>query len=221
MKIRNCICILTIVISVQLNAQISQLSIKAGANVSGRTNASNGNNEGMQKIGFQIMVEPTICSWGKNKQFNLNTDVGLFQKGYKNKENIYSYNGFGQVTGIGQEVNSIAIYYFTFSPIVKYKFAKIAFIKAGPTGDYLLNYKYSGRPSSEFIGDNRIQIYAAGVTLGGGVCVGKKNVQFITELMGQRDFISSSYNNRTRENFRNYSYYINFGIAINFKKNKE
>ena len=216
---RRILFIIIIALSFKTYGQtINQVSIKAGANISGRTYANSGHQAGIQKLGFLLMIEPTFYTFGAKKQFHFNTDISLFEKGYTNRETVYTYNEFGNVTSVGHEVYSFSMFYFGMSPNIKYNFAKIGFIKAGLTGDYLLTEKYNGNPNSQFKGSNEFLLFAAGASFGGGVCVGKKNIKFIGEIMGQKDFISSTYNSSTREYFRNYSYYINCGVSININK---
>ena len=204
--------------------KINQISIKTGANVSGRTNANTGHVDDKQKLGFLFTIEPTLCSWGTKKQFDFNTDISFLEKGYQKKETVYTYNEMGSINGSGQEVYSFSLYYFSFSPNIKYKFSKIGFIKAGLTGDYLLADKYKGKPDSQFKGSNGFLLFGAGASFGGGVCLGEKNIKFIAELMGQKDFISSSYDSsdNTKQYYKNFSFYVNCGVSIGInKKSKE
>ena len=194
------------------------VSIKTGANVSGIENAKNDIQHGRQKIGFLFTIEPTICTWGKKKQFEFNTDISIIEKGYRIKERIYVVNQMGEVISVGEETCSFSLYYLTLSPTIKFKIARIGFVKAGPTADYLSGYKYKGRQNSEIKRGYEFNPFNAGVTFGGGVCLGKKNIKFIAEAMGQKDFTNSTNSKTLVEYYRNFSYYINCGVSININK---
>lgn len=196
----------------------NSIAIKSGSSISGRSNVATNNQDGNFSIGFVFTIEPTILSFGQKKQFDFNTDVSFFQKGFQKNENVYSYNEVGEINGIGSETYLFSLNYITLSPIFKYKFAKILFIKAGPRVDILAGYNYKGRPNSDSRRGNEFNPLTAGVTFGGGICLGKKNIKFIAEIMGQTDFTNSSYNKVDKAYYRNFSYYINCGVSININK---
>lgn len=196
----------------------NSIAIKAGSSISGRSNVATNKQDGNISVGLVFTVEPTILSFGTKKQFDFNTDLSFIQKGFQKDEKIYSYNAVGESLGIGSESYLFKLNYITLSPVLKYNFAKILFIKAGPRVDILAGYNYRGRPNSDSRRGNEFNEVTAGITYGAGICLGKNKLKFIAELMAQNDFTNSSYNKVEKAYYRNFSYYINCGISINIGK---
>lgn len=214
--------ILLFTLSLQGYSQVfNSIAIKTGCSLSGRSNFSTNSKDGNIRAGLVFTIEPTILSFGSKKQFDFNTDLSFIQKGYGKTEKVYSYNAAGEVLGIGSESYLIRLNYISVSPIVKYKFAKILFIKAGPRVDILASYNYKGRPGSDTRRGNEFNPLTAGVTLGGGICLGQKNIKFIAEVIAQNDFTNSSNNSISKHNYRNFSYYINCGVSIGINKTEK
>lgn len=187
--------------------------------MSGRINAETYSQDGKLKPGFVFTVEPNIIKFGNKKQFDFNTAITFIQKGYQKTEMIYSYNSLGGISGIGMASSSLTLNYISLSPLIKYKFAKVLYIKAGPRVDCLVNYNFESYNSiSEYLINNKFNPVTAGVTIGGGICIGKRNVKFIAEIMEQADVTNSAYNKATKKYYRNFSHYINCGIVIDLKK---
>lgn len=199
----------------------NSIAIKTGCNFSGRSNVATNSQDGNTKAGFVFTIEPSILSFGSKKQFDFNTDLSFIQKGYGKTEKVYSYNAVGEVLGIGSESYSFRLNYISISPLVKYNFAKILFVKAGPRVDILAGYNYKGRPGSDTRRGNEFNPLNAGATLGGGICLGKKNIKFIAEAIAQNDFTNSSYNSISKQHYRNFSYYINCGVSIAINKTEK
>src|SRR3989344_8489060 len=107
----------------------NSIAIKSGCSLSGRSNTATNNQDGNSKSGFVFTIEPSILSFGSKKQFDFNTDLSFLQKGFQKSEKVYSYNEAGEIMGVGSETYSFSLNYITLSPIFKYKFAKILFIK--------------------------------------------------------------------------------------------
>lgn len=201
------------------NSQVfNSIAIKTGCSLSGISNVATNSQDGNIRAGLVFTIEPTILSFGSKKQFDFNTDLSFIQKGYGKTEKVYSYNAVGEVLGIGSESYLIRLNYISVSPIVKYRFAKILFIKAGPRVDILAGNNYKGRPGSDTRRGNEFNAITAGITYGGGICLGQKNIKFIAEAIAQNDFTNSSYNSISKHYYRNFSYYINCGVSIAINK---
>ena len=196
----------------------NSIAIKSGCSLSGRSNTATNNQDGNSKSGFVFTIEPSILSFGSKKKFDFNTDLSFLQKGFQKSEKVYSYNEAGEIMGVGSETYSFSLNYITLSPIFKYKFAKILFIKAGPRIDYLAGYAYKGRPNSKSIRGEEFYPLTAGISFGGGICLGQKNIKFIAEAIAQNDFTNSCYNTIDKTYYRNFSYYINCGVSIRINK---
>ncbi len=196
----------------------NSIVIKAGSDISGRTNVATNKQDGNIVVGFVFTIEPNIINFGTKKQFNFNTDISIIQKGFQKEEKVYSYNEVGETLGIGSERYTFKLNYVALSPVLKYNFAKVLFIKAGPRVDILTGYNYKGSPSSDKRRGNEFYPLTGGITYGGGICLGKGNTKFIAELMAQNDLSNSSYNSINKQHHRNFSYYINCGVSININK---
>jgi len=196
----------------------TKVAVKAGLTLSGQVERPHYFEDGGMKPGFSATIEPTILTFGAKKQFDLNTDLSFIQKGGM----VYSpvYVDFNGTIGIGSEIYGVTINYFSASPTIKTFFSKKLFIKAGPRIDIFSGFKSKTmftKPATR----KDFNSLTYGVTYGLGICFGKKSVKFISELIGQNDFTTSSYNKITGQHYENFSFLLNLGFVINLKKSDE
>lgn len=196
----------------------TKLSVKTGPSLSGQKKTPRLFADGGNKLGISGTIEPTILTFGSKKQFDFNVDLSFIQKGGDNYSPIYSYSQWGQPLKTGSETYPLTITYLSFSPNVKVNFWKILFVKAGPRMDVFLNYKAHDRFSSEQRTSKDFNARTLGMTYGLGICTGKNKVKFICELVGHNDFTNSSYYKVTGQTFKNFSYILNLGVTVMFKK---
>ncbi len=190
-----------------------RLSIKPGASISGQIKTPPIFGDGGVIYGLAVTVEPTIITFGKQKQFDLNTDISFIQKGGGNYSPIFTS------AGTGSERYPVAINYFSFSPTFKWNYFKTLFVKAGPRIDVLSSFNTKDRFASDPRTRKDFNSFTYGLTYGIGICTGKKTTKFIFEFVGQNDFSDSSYNPASGQTFRNFCYLVNFGVT--FPLNKE
>lgn len=196
---------------------LPKIIVKTGISYSGQQINPSPFIEG-QIYGFVFGFEPTFVSFGKNKMFELNTDLLFVQKGGINTSPIYNYNQFGTVQGTGSESYRVRLSYFSFSPLIKSRLWKGLFIKSGPRIDLLLNASVKDRFSSDNRTKKDFNALNYGVTYGLGYTFGKKQIQFITELIGQHDFNNSA--NYLGAKYKNYSFILNFGVQFKLQQSK-
>lgn len=215
--------LLLFALSIHSQAQfIKSVNVTAGEVFSGET-ITNGapayiGYKNRVLIGFIATVEPTFFSFGTKKQFDFTTGFSFAQKGAYNSSPIYSYNEFGQILGTGEEAYPVRINYISVSPTVKFNFAQLFFVKAGPRMDVFTNFNESSLFGVDIRTNKDFNAATLGITYGAGICAGKKRAKFICEVIGQNDFTQSSYNKATSQAYKNYAVLLNFGADITLGK---
>ena len=213
---------LFIVNSIVYGQSFTKLSIKIGPTLSGQIKSPKLFADGGNKLGLSGTVEPTILTFGSKKQFDFNTDISYIQKGGFTYSPIYSYDLMGgQLIVIGSETYPVTINYLSFSPTVKAKFWKVVFVKVGPRIDAFVNFKKQDKFSSDPRTSKDFNPITFGTTYGIGICTGKKRVKFMCEFIGQNDFTKSSYNKTSGQKYKNFCYFINFGVTITLIEHDE
>jgi hypothetical protein len=189
---------------------LNKLELTAGVSFSNQIKAPRQFADDGYVAGFAAAIEPTICSFGGKKQFDFNTNFSFVQRGGQNFSPINV-----PFAGTGSETYPVIINYLSFSPLLKANFWKILFLKAGPRVDVFTGFnKRELSPGNDPRTSKDFNQTTWGVNYGIGMCTGKKNLKFISELIGQNDFTQSSYNKASGQTFKNYSYLINFGILM-------
>ena len=215
------ICILFTVLTVTVPAQIIQVkkvAIKTGFTVSDQIKTPSIFGDSGIKFGLLGGIEPTFNSFGTKKQFDFNIDLYFIQKGGGNQSPVITRDPNGNITGIGSETYPVTINYLSFTPCIKFIPRKIFYLKAGPRADAFLSFKKKDRFESDPRSLGDFNSVTFGVSYALGLCFGKKQTKFIVELSGQNDFTESSYNPASGQSFKNYCYFINFGILRIFEK---
>ena len=152
------------------------------------------------------------------KQFDFTATFSFLQKGASNSSPIYAYDQIGHIEGPGEESYPLRINYISVSPNIKFNFAKILFVTAGPRMDVFTNFNSKARFSADIRTNKDFEPTTFGISYGAGVCVGKKRAKFICEFIGQNDFTQSSYNKATSQSYKNYAFLLNFGANITLGK---
>jgi hypothetical protein len=204
-----------ILISLNSSSQsFTKLGVKIGVTISGQKRTPEKNENTGVKSGLSLTIEPTILTFGSNNNFDFNMDLSYIQKGSVTSGQII-------VSGaIGTFSNTLLINYFSFTPSLKYSFLKKLFIKVGPRIDTFLSYQ-STDINSSFPRKEDFNNLTFGITYGFGLSLGQKRIKYLIEFVGQNDFTNSLYNPETSQNYRNYSYIINFGLIFSLGKEKK
>jgi len=204
--------------SVNLFSQaFTKLSVKPGFSISNQKINSSVYKSGGNKLGLAFTVEPTIFTFGKNKQFDFNADLSFIQKGGIHSSAIYSYDQWGQLAGVGSESYRVTLNYFSIAPSFKVNFFKVLFAKVGPRIDVLSGFSSKAKFTPDTRAKNDFNNTTYGITYGAGISVGKNNVKFIAEFIGQNDFSYSYYKAMGNHHFTNHSYIVQAGVLIILK----
>lgn len=215
--------LLVTTLTFQLPAQfMKSVSITAGQTFSGErilnSSSLNSRYKTSMLMGFAVNIEPAFFSFGNKKQFDFTTGLSFIQKGAGITSPVYLYDDHNYLTGTGSESYRVRIYYVSVSPAIRFNFAKMFFVKAGPRMDVFTAFNSQARYSADIRTNKDFNSAAFGVTYGAGIAAGKKRVKFIFEFLGQNDLTQSSYNKATLQSYRNFSFLLNFGANISLGK---
>ncbi|MBA3970996.1 MAG: hypothetical protein H0X46_02440 [Bacteroidetes bacterium] len=191
------------------------ISFKGGLVVAGQQKTSTFFGEENIIFCLSASVEPTIYRFGNAKQFDLNLDISVLGKGSKNVSAISTYSETTFSTSTGYQSYRQQMTYVSFSPLLKARLGHTFYLKAGPRVDILADDRNSAF-YPQYI-RTEIEPYTFGITYGIGIVKGKKQTQFICEVVGQSDLSSSAYNRTTNQKYKNHAAVINLGLLYTFK----